>query len=47
MTARISIVPMSLAEANLYVERHHRHSVPTVGHKFSVGLEGGGASSWA
>lgn len=28
---------MTLTEANAYVERNHRHSVPTVGHKFSIG----------
>jgi hypothetical protein len=33
----IEIVPIALEEANLYVERNHRHSVPTQGHKFSVG----------
>ena len=32
----LTIVPTTLEEANLFVERHHRHSVPTVGHKFSV-----------
>lgn len=35
------MVPMTLEEANLFVERHHRHSVPTVGHKFSVGCADG------
>lgn len=34
---KLVIVPMTLDEANLFVERHHRHSVPTVGHKFSIG----------
>lgn len=34
---KLTVVPMTLTEANLYVERHHRHSVPTVGHKFSIG----------
>ena len=28
---------LSLADANAYVAEHHRHSVPTRGHKFSVG----------
>jgi hypothetical protein len=37
VTQRLAIVPLTLTEANAYVERHHRHSVPTVGHKFSVG----------
>jgi hypothetical protein len=34
---RLAVVPMTLGEANVFVERHHRHSVPVVGHKFSVG----------
>jgi hypothetical protein len=33
----LTIIPMALEGANLFVERHHRHSVPTVGHKFSIG----------
>lgn len=37
MSGRLSVCPLTLAEANAFVERHHRHSVPTVGHKFSVG----------
>lgn len=35
---RAVIVPISLAEANELVARWHRHSNPTVGHKFSLGL---------
>lgn len=34
---RLTVVPMELADANTYVERHHRHSKPVVGHKFSLG----------
>jgi hypothetical protein len=34
---RLTIVPLTLGEANAYVECHHRHSNPTVGHKFSLG----------
>lgn len=30
------VTPLSLAEANAYVERHHRHSNPVRGHKFSI-----------
>lgn len=30
------LVPITLAEANAFVERHHRHSNPTVGHRASV-----------
>ena len=29
--------PVSLAEANAFVVRHHRHHKPVVGHKFSIG----------
>lgn len=35
--SRLVLVPIPLDEANAYVERHHRHSNPTVGHKFSLG----------
>lgn len=34
---RLLVVPLPLDEANAYVERHHRHSNPTVGHKFTLG----------
>lgn len=34
---KLAVVPMTLVEANAFVQRHHRHSVPTVGHKFSIG----------
>lgn len=33
----LDIVPVSLKEANAYVEQHHRHHRPVVGHKFSIG----------
>jgi hypothetical protein len=33
----LEIVPISLAEANAFVEKHHRHHKPVVGHKFSIG----------
>ena len=29
--------PLTLAEANEFVSRHHRHHKPVVGHKFSIG----------
>ena len=29
---------MELADANEFVRRHHRHHVPVVGHKFSLGV---------
>ena len=38
MTA-LQIVPVSLSEANAFVRLHHRHHGPTVGHKFSLGIE--------
>lgn len=31
------IVPISLKEANSFVEKYHRHHNPVVGHKFSIG----------
>lgn len=33
---RLALVPLTLREANDYVERHHRHSNPVVGQKFSL-----------
>ncbi len=33
------LVPVSLREANAFVEAHHRHHKPVVGHKFSIGCE--------
>lgn len=35
------LIPTTLDEANAFVRRLHRHSKPTVGHKFSVGLTDG------
>jgi hypothetical protein len=35
-------VPVTLREANAFVERHHRHSRPARGHKFSIGAAVGG-----
>jgi hypothetical protein len=35
-------VPLHLREANEFVARHHRHSLPTVGCKFAVGAAQGG-----
>lgn len=37
----LEIVPATLAEANAFVERYHRHHKPVVGHKFSVGCSDG------
>lgn len=39
MTAEhLTIVPMELVDANAYVALHHRHHLPVVGHRFSVGV---------
>ena len=35
----LRLVPMSLREANAYVDAHHRHHKSVVGHKFSIGCE--------
>jgi hypothetical protein len=35
--SRLRLVPLTLREANTFVAENHRHSHPTVGHKFSVG----------
>lgn len=37
MTSRLCHVRITLAEANAFVERHHRHHRPVVGHIFSLG----------
>lgn len=36
--SKLTVVPISLAEANAFVSRHHRHHRPVVGHKFSIGV---------
>lgn len=41
MSARLSLTPLSLAEANDFVARHHRHHGKVVGHKFSLGAAAG------
>ena len=33
----LKLISVSLNEANSFVERHHRHHKPVVGHKFSIG----------
>lgn len=38
MTSTLQIVPLNLDEANELVRKWHRHHLPTVGHKFSVGV---------
>ena len=37
----LDIVPVSLAEANKFVEEYHSHHKPVVGHKFSIGVANG------
>ena len=37
----LEVCPMTLKEANAYVEQHHRHHKPVVGHKFSIGCSDG------
>lgn len=39
--ASLEIVPMTLREANAYVEQHHRHHGPVPGQKYSIGLSDG------
>lgn len=35
---RLSVVPITFAEASEFVHRHHRHHPPSVGHKFSLAV---------
>lgn len=37
MGDRLTLVPVTLADANKFVATFHRHSKPTSGHKFSIG----------
>jgi hypothetical protein len=39
----LKIVPMSLKDANAFVDRVHRHHKHVTAHKFSIGVEEGGA----
>lgn len=34
---KLAAVPIELADANAFVAEHHRHSRPTIGHRFSIG----------
>jgi hypothetical protein len=36
----LRIVPITLKEANAFVVKFHRHHAPTVGHRWSIGVEG-------
>lgn len=35
------IVPLTLSEVNVFIEKHHRHHKRVQGHRFSIGLEDG------
>ena len=37
----LDICPVTLVEANAFVEQYHRHHKPVVGHKFSIGCTDG------
>lgn len=37
----LELVPITLKEANAFVERYHRHHRPVVGHKFSIAASDG------
>ena len=38
----LELMPVTLREANAFVERHHRHHNPTQGGKFAIGCHEGG-----
>lgn len=38
----LRVVPLTLADANAFVELHHRHHKPSRGHKFSIGAVSNG-----
>lgn len=35
---RLTVIPVSLADANEFVSAHHRHHKRVTGHKFSIGV---------
>ncbi len=37
----LEIVPITLKEANQFVQDHHRHHGPVTGHKFSIAASDG------
>lgn len=39
MTAKLRIVPLTLAQANALVASLHRHHKPAQGHRFSIGVK--------
>lgn len=34
----LELTPITLPEANAFIERHHRHHAPAIGHKFSIAV---------
>jgi hypothetical protein len=36
---KLTLVPLSLREANAFVQTHHRHHKPVRGHKFAIGAQ--------
>lgn len=36
----LTVVPLTLKEANDFIRQHHRHHKPVVGHRFSLGARG-------
>lgn len=42
MIGRLALLPITLTDANAFVQRHHRHHPPVVGHKFSLAAAKGG-----
>jgi len=38
----LQAVPLAFSDAAAFVQRHHRHHTPPVGHKFSIGAEAAG-----
>lgn len=38
MDTRLTIIPLTLAEANVFIREHHRHHGPVQGYKFAVGV---------
>jgi hypothetical protein len=41
VTQQLFIRPVTLVEANRFVQRFHRHHAPAVGHRWSIGLNRG------
>lgn len=43
----LELCPITLREANAFVERHHRHHKPVTGCKFAVACSDGGGDRWS